>query len=99
VIIMKDNKRSIDRVSVAEGKKGLSRLLKKAAEEDSAVLIYNERRGELAGALLSPAEYERYGRLRAYFEALRLSRKFSAVDLDLAELGRASRQELEDRAT
>jgi PHD/YefM family antitoxin component YafN of YafNO toxin-antitoxin module len=85
-------------VSVAEGKKDLSRLLREAAEARSPVLIFNKRKGKLAGALLSPEEYERYERLQGYFEALRLSRKFAPLDLDLAALVRASRAELDGRS-
>lgn len=89
--------RTTTRVSVAEGKKDLSRLLREAAERRSPILIFNERKGELAGALLSPAEYERYERLQGYFEALRLSQKFSPLKLDLEALVKASRAELNER--
>lgn len=85
------------RVSVAEGKKGFTQLLKEAKEKDIPVLIFNERSGEFAGAILSPEEYERYERLRAYFEALRLSKKFAHLKIDVSELVRESRQELEER--
>jgi PHD/YefM family antitoxin component YafN of YafNO toxin-antitoxin module len=90
--------RTTTRVSVAEGKKDLSRLLKEAAEARSPILIFNERKGELAGALLSPAEYERYELLQGYFEALRLSQKFAPLTVDLEALVRASRAELDERA-
>ncbi len=90
--------RTTARVSVAEGKKDLSRLLREAAEARSPIPIFNERKGELAGALLSPAEYERYGRLKGYFEALRLSQKFAPLELDLDALVKASRAKLNGRA-
>jgi len=98
MIIMQTTKRGATRVSVAEGKKDLSRLLKEATTARSPILIFNERKGELAGALLSPAEYERYKRLQGYFEALRLSRKFAPLELDLATLVQASRAELDERS-
>ncbi len=94
---MRITKRTTTRVSVAEGKKDLSRLLREATAR-SPILIFNERKGELAGALLSPSEYERYERLQGYFEALRLSRKFAPLELDLAALVQASRTELDGRS-
>nr|BAL59199.1 hypothetical protein HGMM_OP3C354 [Candidatus Acetothermum autotrophicum] len=86
------------RVSVAEGKKEFTQLLKEAREKQMPILIFNERSAEFAGALLPPEEYERYERLRAYFEALRLSQKFAHLKLDLPELVRQAREELEERA-
>lgn len=90
---------SRDRVSVAEGKREFTRLLREAREKQVPILIFNERLDELAGAILSPEEYERYERLRAYFEALRLSEKLSHLKLNLPQLIRQSRQELEERTT
>lgn len=86
------------RVSVAEGKKEFTQLLKEAREKQMPILIFNERSAEFAGALLPPEEYERYERLRAYFEALRLSQKFAHLKLDLPELVRQAREELEEHA-
>ncbi len=88
----------VKRVSVAEGKRDFTRLLKEAREKLVNVLIFNEREGELVGALLPPQEYERYTQLDAYFEALRLSKKFESLPLDVPKLVRRSRQELEERA-
>lgn len=86
------------RVSVAEGKKGFTQLLREARDKQVPILIFNERLDELAGAILSPEEYERYERLRAYFEALRLSEKFAHFKLNLPQLVRLSREELSERA-
>lgn len=86
------------RVSVAEGKKGFTQLLKEAREKHIPILVFNERLDEFVGAILSPEEYERYERLRAYFEALRLSKKFAHLKLDVGELLWESRKELEERA-
>ncbi len=85
------------RVSVAEGKKDFTQLLREAREKQMPILVFNERLDELAGAILSPEEYERYELLHAYFEALRLSQKFADIKLDLPELVRQARQELEER--
>jgi len=86
------------RVSVAEGKRGFTQLLKEARERRISILVFNEREDKLAGAILPPQEYERYKQLSAYFEALRLSKKFEDLALDVPSLVRQSRQELEERA-
>lgn len=85
------------RVSVADGKRSLTKLLREARETHQPILIFNERRNELAGALLSPEDYERYQRLSAYFEALRLSESLSDRKLGLSDLIREARQTLEER--
>lgn len=85
------------RVSVAEGKREFTQLLKEAQEKGIPILIINERAHRLAGVILSPDEYERYEKLRAYFEALRLSQKYAHLKVDLPELVRQAREELEDR--
>ncbi|MCS6903437.1 MAG: type II toxin-antitoxin system Phd/YefM family antitoxin [Candidatus Bipolaricaulota bacterium] len=87
------------RVSVAEGKRDFTQLLKEAREKQMPILIFNEREDEFAGAILSPQEYERYEKLNACFEALRLSKKFEHLALNVPELVRRSRQELEERAS
>lgn len=90
---------AVKRVSVATGKKEFTQLLKEAREKHMPILIFNERADEFAGAILSPQEYERYEQLKAYFEALRLSKKFEHLAIDVPELVRRSRQELEERVS
>lgn len=85
------------RVSVAEGKRALTQLLKEAREKQIPILIFNERSNEFVGAILPPEAYEHYQRLKAYFEALHLSTKFAHLPLDLPDVVRASREELEER--
>ena len=85
------------RVSVANGKRAFTQLLKEVRKTHAPVLIYDERRNKLAGALLSPEEYERYTRMRAYFEAVRLSEMFQHLELNAADLARRSRRDLEGR--
>ena len=85
------------RVSVAEGKKEFTQLLKEARETQTPILIFNLRLDELAGAILSPEEYERYQLLKAYFEAIRLSQRFSYLDVNILDLVNRSRKELEGR--
>ncbi len=86
------------RVSVAEGKKRFTQLLKEAREKQIPILIFNERSENFSGVILPPEAYEQYEQLRAYFEALRLSQKFAHLKIDLAKLVRQAREELEERA-
>ena len=83
------------KVSVAEGKKSFTQLLKEAENEQTAILIH--RRGHFVGALVSANEYQRFERLQGYFEALRISQRLAHLEVDAAELARESRQELEER--
>lgn len=84
------------RVSVAEGKRSFTQLLKQVEDEGTAVLIF--RRDQFAGALLPAEEYERLERLQAYFEALQLSNQLAHLGVSAAELAREAREELEERA-
>lgn len=82
-------------VSVAEGKKSFTQLLRQVEEENTAVLIL--RRGQPIGALLPADEYERLKRFQAYFEALEVSRRLAHLPISATELAEESRQELEER--
>ena len=83
------------RVSVAAAKRDLPRLLKESQQTD--ILIFNERAGALAGALLSGQTYQQFARVRAYLEALRISGQTRRRRLQVAELLKRSRSELEAR--
>jgi len=85
----------VRKVSVAEGKRRFTQLLREAQE--GPILIVNARSRRLAGALLSPADYARFSRLSAYFEALRISQKLSGSGLTVDELLTEARKELEGR--
>jgi hypothetical protein len=77
------------RVSVAAAKKDLSRLLKESRKAD--ILIFNERAGALAGALVSGEAYREVLRLKAYLEALRISDKTRMRGPQVLRLLRKSR--------
>lgn len=87
---------NVRKVSVAEGKRSFTQLLKEAERTQTAILVF--RREQFAGAILPPNEYERLERLQAYFEALRLSEQLAHLPVNVAELVREARQELEERA-
>ena len=84
------------RVSVAEGKQTLPRLLREVEEADTTVLIY--RRDRLAGAIVGSVAFERLMRLQAYVDALRLSEQLSGLGVNAVDLARAARQEAEEHS-
>lgn len=86
---------TIKSVSVAEAKRGLSRLLKETEQAD--ILVFNKRKGALAGAIVSAETYGQVARVRAYLDALRISGKTRGRRLQVAKLIRKSRSELEAR--
>lgn len=83
------------RVSVAKAKRDLPRLLKESAEAD--ILVFNERRGALAGAIVSAETYERISRIMAYLDALKISDQTRGRRLRVSELIRKSRSDLAAR--
>ncbi len=85
------------RVSVAEGKRDFTRLLREVRESQVPILIYDYREGVPAGVLLSPDEYDRYTHLRAYMQAVRISEATKYLKLNATELARRSRRDLEAR--
>ena len=94
---MVHGREAVKRVTVAEGRRNFSRLLKEIRAEGGLVLIVDSRSHELVGALFSPEEYRRYERLRPLLEALWLSAKFEGRGGDVVELIRAARKELDQR--
>lgn len=81
------------KVSIAEAKKGFSKMLKRARKE----LVIVTRRGEPDAVILPFGEYERLRRLTAYSSMVRLSRELKEAGVTAAELYEASRGELEGR--
>ena len=82
------------KVSIAEAKSGLSKLLKRAQQEPVIVT----RRGKPDAVILPFDEYERLRRLWAYSSMVRLSRELEGVGLTATELYEASRRDLEERS-
>jgi len=83
------------RVSVTEAKRDLPSLLKESQRTD--VLVFNERKGTLAAAIVSPMAYGELSRVRAYLDARRISEKTAGRRLRVSDLIRKSRAELEAR--
>jgi len=82
------------KVSIAEAKTGLSKLLNLARTQ----LVIVTRRGRPDAVILPFEEYERLRRLRAYSRMVRLSRELEEVGVTATELYEASRRELEERS-
>ena len=80
-------------ISVSEAHNCLSRWLEKIGDEPITIT----RRGKPVGVIISPQEYERLSRVKAYLQMLRLSRSLSESGVTAGELFAASREELEKR--
>jgi prevent-host-death family protein len=80
-------------ISAAEARGRLPELLRSLREGPVTIT----RRGEPVGVLLSPEEYQRLSRVRAYLDMLRLAAELRGTGLTARELVEASRQELEER--
>jgi PHD/YefM family antitoxin component YafN of YafNO toxin-antitoxin module len=80
------------RVSVAEGKRNLTQLLREAEATATTVLIY--RHDRLAGALVPPETYERMARTASYATAMRLSEELAHLDVNATDLAREARDTL-----
>ncbi len=81
------------KVSIAEARSSLSKLLKYAQKEPVIIT----RRGKPDAVLLPFAEYERLRRLQAYSSLVRLSREMKEAGVTATELYETSRRELEER--
>jgi prevent-host-death family protein len=81
------------RISVSKVHNRLSHWLNEVQNEPVTIT----RRGEPVGVIVSPDEYERLCRVRAYLQMLRLSSSLYESGLTADELFRASREELEER--
>jgi prevent-host-death family protein len=81
------------RISVSKVHNRLSHWLNEVQNEPVTIT----RRGEPVGVIISPDEYERLRRVRAYLQMLHLSSSLCESGLTADELFRASREELEER--
>jgi len=81
------------RVSVAEARNTLPKLLYEAEENEIIVT----RRGKPTAVIIPFKEYQTLKRLKAYMGMIRLSTKLKVIGLTATELYEASRQELEER--
>jgi prevent-host-death family protein len=80
-------------ISVSEAHNRLSHWLGEIGDETITITC----RGKPVGVIVSPEEYERLSRVRAYLQMLRLSQSLDKSGVTAQELFNASRKELEER--
>jgi prevent-host-death family protein len=80
-------------ISVSEAHNRLSHWLSEIEREDITIT----RRGKAVGVLVSPTEYQRLGRLKAYLDMLRLAKSLEESGVAAHEIIDSSRGELESR--
>ena len=78
-------------ISVSEAHNHLSQWLEEIGDEPITIT----RRGKPVGVIVSPQEYERLSRVKAYLQMLHLSRSLNESGVTAGELFDASREELE----
>lgn len=82
------------KVSVAEARNDLTKLIKKAIEEHVIVT----RRGKPAVVLVPYEQYERLSRVQAYLDLVQISEELQDSGIKAKELYEASRKALEERS-
>lgn len=83
------------RVTIAEGKKCFTRLVRQTQEGKEGVVI--TKRGEPVAAIIPFEEYRRQQKVEAFLELLELRRRLASSGLTAQELYEQSRKELEER--
>lgn len=83
------------RVSVAEAKRDLTKLLREAEEKKEGIIV--TRRGVPFVVILRYEDYERLERLRAYLNMVRISQTLEGSGISASEIHEESRRELEER--
>lgn len=83
------------RVTIAEGKKFFTRLVREAQKAKEGVVI--TKRGEPVAAIIPFEEYRRQQKVAAFLELLELRRSLASSGLTAQELYEQSRKELEER--
>lgn len=82
-------------VSVAEGKKGLSRLIKDAVEKKEEIVV--TKRGKPVAVILSYEEYQRSKRIEGYKKIMEARAAFLKANIPAEEIYGESRRQLEKR--
>ena len=82
-------------VSVAEGKKDFSRLIREAAERNEDIVV--TKRGKPVAVIVPYGEYLRSRKAEAHRKILESRAAFARAGVSAAEVFRASREELEKK--
>ena len=82
-------------VSVAEGKRDFSRLIKEAAEKSEDIVV--TKRGKPMAVIVPYDEYQHSKKVEAHQKILESRAAFAKAGVSAAEVYRKSRKELERR--
>lgn len=82
-------------VSIAEGKKGFSRLIQDASEKKDRIIVTKRRKP--VAVIVPYDEYQRSMRLEGYKKILEARETFSKGGLQASEVYKESKKQLEGR--
>ena len=82
-------------VSVAEGKKGFSRLIKEALEKKGEIIV--TKRGKPVAVILPYEEYQHSKRIEGYKKIIEAREVFLRANLSSDEIFKVSKKQLEKR--
>jgi prevent-host-death family protein len=83
-------------VSIAEGKKGFSRLIQGALDKKERVII--TKRQKPVAVIISYDEYQRSMRLEGYKKIMEVREEFAKAGVKASEVYKESKKQLEDRS-
>jgi len=83
-------------VSVVEGKKHFSHLLKKASEEKKEITI--TKRGKPVAVLVPYKEYKKHQRLNAYKKIKEARKHFTRAGIGAEDTYKRSKKQLEEKS-
>ena len=82
-------------VSIAEGKKGFSRLIEEASRKKESIVV--TRRGKPVAVIVPYDEYQRSRRIEGYRKILEARETFLKTGLRADEIFKESRKQLEKK--
>lgn len=82
-------------VSIAEGKKGFSRLLQDVSEKKEEIVV--TKRGKPVAVILPYEEYQHSKRVEGYRKIITAREAFSKAGISADEIFKESRKQLEKR--
>jgi prevent-host-death family protein len=83
-------------VSVAEGKKGFSRLIRNALEKKGEIVV--TKRGKPVAVILPYEEYQHSKRIEGYKKIMEVRETFHKTNIGADEIFKESKRQLERRA-
>lgn len=83
-------------VSIAEGKKGFSRLIQDASEKNEEIIV--TKRGKPVAVIVPYEEYRHSQRFEGYRKVMEARETFLRSGLKASEIYRESRKELEKKS-